>query len=191
MCELEAKEQQGGKTLFVGDSSRQVAWSSAPGRLFKVTDLRSALWSILEIIYQGEGTPGEPTTGTRARQELAHYYRFLEIVRGRQLINRDGKWVFEGPAIPFDPEGVYPMIDDPDTSALPPQSSVHEASLLCDRVYGDLLTALDRVFDGYPETLDSAVSLMFSLQVQAKRLLNLPTSPGADTVAGPSFQVPS
>jgi rubrerythrin len=189
MCDLEAKEQQHGKTLFVGDSARQVAWPSAPGHLFRVTDLRSALWSILEIIYQGEGTPGEPTTGTGTRQELAHYYRFQEIVKGRQLIKKDGKWVFEGPSIPFDPDGVYPMIDDPDTSALPPQSRVREASLLCDRVYSDLLTALDRVFDGHPETLDSSVSLMFSLQVQAKNLLTMPTSPGADTVAGPSFQV--
>jgi hypothetical protein len=67
---------------------------------------------------------------------------------------------------------------------------VREASLLCDRVYGDLLTALDRVFDGHPEMLSSAVSLMFSLQVQAKRLLRMPTAPGATAVAGPSFQVP-
>jgi hypothetical protein len=190
MCNLEAAAQQSGRTLFVGDSSRQVAWPSAPGRLYKVTDLRSALWSILEIIWQGEGAPGEPTTGAGTRQDLAHYYRFQEIVQGRQLIYRDDKWVFEGPAVPLDPKGVYPMIDDPDTYAFPPGSRVREASLLCDRVYGDLLTALDRVFDGHPEMLSSAVSLMFSLQVQAKRLLRMPTAPGATAVAGPSFQVP-
>lgn len=190
LCDLETKERQDGKTLFTGDPSRQVAWPSAPGHLFRVTDLRTALWSILEIIRQGEGAPGEPTTGAGKRQELAHYYRFQEIVEGRQLIERNGKWVFEGPVVPFDPDGVYPMIDDPDTSALPPNSRVREASLVCDRVYGDLLTALDRVFDGHPETLNSAVSLMFSLQVEAKRLLTIPTSPGAGTVAGPSFQVP-
>lgn len=190
MCALEAREQQAGTTLFTGDSARQVAWPSAPGRLFRVTDLRSALWSVLEIIYQGEGTPGEPTTGAGEHEELAHYYRFQEIVKGRRLIKKDGRWVFEGPVVPFDPDGVYPMIDDPDTYALPPQSRVQEASLLCDRVYGDMLTALDRVFDGHPETLGSAVSVMFSLLVQARKLFNLPTSPGAGTVAGPSFQVP-
>jgi hypothetical protein len=190
LSDLEAKAHAAGKTLFTGDRARQVAWPTAPGRLFRVTDLTTALWSIYEIIHQGEGSPDDPTEGPQERDDLAHFYRFQQIVKGRQLIRVDGRWVFEGDPVPFDPDGVYPMVDDPDTYALPPQSPVREASLLCDELYGDLLTALGEVFDGHPEDFDAAVHLMFSLQVQAKKLLGMPIAPGAGTVAGPSFQVP-
>jgi hypothetical protein len=188
MCDLEAKELQHDKTLFVGDSARQVVWPSAPGHLFRITDLRSALGSILEIITKVRGhRASRSPEPARARNSLTT----IDSRRSSRAASssKNGKWVFEGPAISFDPDGVYPMIDDPDTSALPSQSRVREASLLCDRVYCDLLTALDWVFDGHPETLDSLVSLMFSLRVQAKKLLTMPTSPGAGTVVGPSFQV--
>ena len=189
LWDLEARAQAVGETLFTGDPGRQVAWPTAPGRLFRVTDLTTALWSIYEIIHQGEGSPGDPDETTDKREELAHFYRFQEIVKGRRLIKVDGRWVFEGDPIPFDPDGVYPMVDDPDTDALPPESRVAEESLLCDRLYGDLLTALGDVFDGHPEDLDATVELMFSLEIQAKRLLSMPIGPGASTVAGPSFQV--
>lgn len=190
LSDLEAEWNRAGETLFVGDPARQVVWPNAPGHLYRVTDLDTALWSIYEIIHQGEGTPDDPTGGTGGRGELAHYYRFREIVEGRQLIRRDGRWVYEGPAVPFDPDGVHPMVDDPDTAALPPGSRVRAASELCDRVYRDLLVALGQVFGGQPAAFGPAVSLMFSLEVQAKRLLELPSAPGAATVAGPSFQVP-
>jgi hypothetical protein len=49
--------------LFTGDPDRQVAWPDAPGRLYRVTDADTALWAIVEIIRQGEGTPTDPTTG--------------------------------------------------------------------------------------------------------------------------------
>jgi rubrerythrin len=49
--------------LFTGDPARQVVWPDAPGRLYRVTDARTALWAIFEIIRQGEGTPTDPTTG--------------------------------------------------------------------------------------------------------------------------------
>jgi hypothetical protein len=50
--------------LFTGDPARQVTWPKAPGRLYRVTDAHTALWAVLEIIRQGEGTPTDPTTGS-------------------------------------------------------------------------------------------------------------------------------
>ncbi|MGW7098731.1 ferritin-like domain-containing protein [Streptomyces sp. NPDC054838] len=49
--------------LFTGDPGRQVLWPGAPGRLYRVTDLPSALWALVEIIRQGEGTVENPTVG--------------------------------------------------------------------------------------------------------------------------------
>lgn len=49
--------------LFTGDPRRQVVWPTAPGRLYRVTNLHTALWAIVEIIRQGEGTSGQPVVG--------------------------------------------------------------------------------------------------------------------------------
>lgn len=51
------------ENLFSGDPRRQVSWPHAPGRLYRVTNLQTALWAILEIIDQGEGHAQDPTVG--------------------------------------------------------------------------------------------------------------------------------
>ncbi|WP_031468484.1 ferritin-like domain-containing protein [Sciscionella sediminilitoris] len=179
--------------LFTGDPARQVGWPDAPGTLFRVTDKRTALLGILQIIEQGEGSPhdldgdnlGDP-------EELGHYYRFAEIVHGRQLMrNGEGKWVYEGPEIPFDPEGVYPVVDDADSYSLPADSLARRESLKCDESYTNMLAGLNRVFNGHPGEMDDAVALMGQLQVQAKRLYEIPAAEGSSTVAGPAFQSPA
>ncbi|MFD7665840.1 ferritin-like domain-containing protein [Streptomyces sp. NPDC059788] len=178
--------------LFTGDPARQVGWPDAPGTLYKVTDKRSALLAVHQIVEQGEGSPHDlDGNGLGDPGELGHYYMFQEIVEGRQL-KRDssGKWAFDGPAIPFDPDGVYPMVDDPDTYRLPADSLGRRESLRCDTSYTNLLKGLDRVFNGHPEEMDNTVGLMFQVQVEARKLLAVPSSPGAKTVLGPAFQSP-
>lgn len=79
--------------------------------------------------------------------ELAHYYRFEEIVEGRHLVEKGGRWSYGGEEISFDPAGVAPMVDDPDTGSLPSGSKVRLRSETCDKVYGDLLRSLHAVFN--------------------------------------------
>jgi hypothetical protein len=136
----------------------------------------------------GEGTPGtDPTDGPR--HELAHYFRFKEIVEGRRMIEKTpGEWVFEGPEIPFDPTAVLPMADNPDTGALPAGSGLRSRAELFDRAYGDLLRSLHATFNGSPKDLGRAVGLMFSLEVQARELMTMPLAPDTPATAGPSFQ---
>ncbi|GGK73047.1 ferritin-like domain-containing protein [Mangrovihabitans endophyticus] len=178
--------------LFTGDQARQIAWPDAPGVLIRVTDRTSALLAIFEIIEQGEGSPHDlDDDGLADPDELGHYYRFQEIVEGRQLIRAaDGRWVFEGPAIPFDPAGVYPMVDDPDTYRLAAGSVARRESTLCDTFYTNLLTGLHRVVDGHPEELDDVVGLMYQLQVQARKLFDVPAGDDPSPVLGPAFQSP-
>jgi hypothetical protein len=130
-----------------------------------------------------------PSQTAGASQELAHYYRFQEIVEGRELVHRSGQWRFEGCAITLDPHGVHPMVDDPRTTRLPHGSQAHQASQACDRVYTDLLGALQRVFDGHPEELRHATQLMFQLEEHAAGLAQMTYPPGHRTVLGPAFQV--
>ncbi len=178
--------------LFTGDPARQVGWPDAPGTLYKVTDRRSALLAVHQIVEQGEGTPHDLDGDDLGDiGELGHYYMFQEIVEGRQLKrNRKRRWVFEGPEIPFDPEGVHPMIDDPDTYRQPRDSAGRRESMRCDASYTNMLKSLNRVFNGHPEELDDAVGLMAQVRVEAKKLLALPSDAGATTVLGPAFQSP-
>jgi len=180
-----------GTELFVGDPSRQLTpedWPDAPGRLYRIDGKQSALLAIHEIVRQGEGT--SLTDPLDERDELAHYFRFKEIVEGRQMVkNADGKWVFEGPPIRFDPDGVYPMVDDPDTATLPAGSPVKASARQFNATYADLLRSLHRTFNSDPSGLRAAIGLMYTAEVQATELMRTPIIAGSPTTAGPSFQV--
>jgi hypothetical protein len=104
------------------------------------------------------------------------------------MVEKDGRWSFDGDEIPFDPAGVAPMTDSPETGSLPEGSKARRQSELCDKVYGDLLRALHSVFNGQPTLLGQSVGLMFSLEVQARQLLETRVAPGSPTTAGPSFR---
>ena len=186
ICELCDKHRD----IFTGDPALQMTpkiYAGAPGRVYVIRDKRAALLALHEIEVQGEGTPATDPSG--GRDELAHYYRFQEIVEGRQLIETaPGKWAFEGPLLPFDAAGVLPMIDNPGTHSLPPGSQVSSTAEIFDSVYGALLRALDETFNGSPTTLGTAVGLMFSLKGQAQKLMTMPVTPGSAETAGPAFQ---
>lgn len=132
----------------------------------------------------------EAAAGGRAifSEELAHYYRFAEIVEGRRMVRTNGVWAFDGEEIRFDPDGVLAMVDDPDTGALPQGSPERKASERCDAAYSRVLLALGRVFDGHPDELPRAVRAMHELKTEAERLTEIPGEPGSDTVLGPSFR---
>jgi hypothetical protein len=176
--------------LFSGNPSRQLtpgAWPDAPGRLYRITDRASAVLGLKEIVTQGEGASlSDPT---ESRNQLAHFFRFQEIVEGQELVrNPAGEWVFEGDKIPFDEDGIYPMADDPDAATLPLGSVARIRSQLFNAVYGDLLRALQKAFNGRPSSLNGAVGLMFSLEIEARKLMQTPIAEGSPFTAGPSFQ---
>ncbi|MGW6399415.1 hypothetical protein [Streptomyces sp. NPDC055134] len=121
--------------------------------------------------------------------ELAHYYRFWEIVQGRQLVKTHGYWAFDGPRIPFDPNAVHRLVENPDTKRLEEGSAERRASERCDRAYTEMLRTLNRVFDGHPEELRRAQKQMEVLGKQARALMRMPSAPGAKTYLAPAFQL--
>lgn len=175
--------------LFVGDPRRQVSEWWGRGKMITVRDLASAQAAIHEIVEQGEGaSPFDPRDGYA---ELAHFYKFSEIVHGRRIVVEGDGFRYGGAPIPFDPDGVWPMMDNPATGALPPGSQVRFLSEEFNRLYGSLLRSLHEVFNGHPEQLNAAIGVMFSLDLQAQVLMQTPVEPGVAETAGPSFQYPS
>jgi hypothetical protein len=163
------------------------AWDNT-GTLVVVTDLKSARDAIHEIVEQGEGaSPVDPDDGY---DELAHYYKFAEIVHGRRLVLQVDGFSYTGAPIEWDEDGVWPMVDDPDTESLPAGSLARNQSDEFNQMYADLLLSLHQVFNGQPERLNKAVGLMFSLSIQAQKLMGLPIDATSPLTAGTAFQYP-
>lgn len=174
--------------IFTGDPARQLQTWPDHGALLAVTDLASARRAIHEIVEQGEGAaPFHPRDGYG---ELSHYYKFAEIVHGHTLVVADNGFSFTGAAIHFDPDGVWPMIDNPNSQALPSGSLAQVLSEGFNQSYGNVLRVLHAVFNGQPARLNAAIGMMFALSLQAQQLMQTPVAPDNPATAGPSFQFP-
>jgi hypothetical protein len=188
---LERLHMQPGVNLFSGKSARQVSGWDPPRsfELFAVTDLETARRAIREIRDQGEGASAiDPDVGPG--QELAHYYKFEEIVRGRRLVVHAGGYDFTGAEIAFDPDGVWPMVDNPSTASLPSPSLARVRSEEFNEQYAALLALLHRTFNGETDQMGPAINLMWSLEVIGKGLVQTPIYPDSAETAGPSFEYP-
>ncbi len=163
-------ETIGPEALFCGDPRRQVTSVWSRGGLFPVTCLEKALEAIDEIVEQGEGTPQSEYD---KEKELAHYWKFNQIVDG---------------TVPF-PSSIFPIVNDPHTAQLP-AGPVRELSQLFDDCYSLLLKTMAQIFNG-GETkvlVPAMFTLMKSVLPQTAGELVRTKIPGKDVNAGPSFE---
>lgn len=182
--------------LFTGNAVRQIDptqwYYGGGGKPIVVTDLSSALAAIEEIKSQGEGShhgiwdDDEPRGEHR---ELAHYYRFEEIRRGRQFTPLDTpRSGPTGALIPVQWERVLPMRDNPRMADYADQPDVLALLRAFNRSYTDLLKTLHLAFNGQPGQLFNAVPLMYQMKEQALALMNVPCGDGSGETVGPSFE---
>ncbi|XP_066283998.1 uncharacterized protein [Branchiostoma lanceolatum] len=172
---------------------------------FCVLDICSVIEGIKYIVGEGEGSdPCNPFF----KGELSHYYKFKEIWKGRKLKERAnsdsaadedpsfplcGKercqknYSFSGDKIPFQEEGVWPTVVNPNTSKYPQGSLVRILSDSFNQKYTNLMNCLHKVYNGNPGLFLQCYSLMTSLTVDAKRLVQTPIYPGGPHGA-PTFE---
>ena len=175
-----------GKITF-GHAERQVTRWPAPGALRPITDLAGAQAALAEIRHQGEGSgPRHPGDGARDG-ELGHYFRFAQIVHGRRLVVKAHGFDYSGEVIPFDEDGVWPMIDDPDATLLSRDTQAGRLGAQFRDDYRALLRALHRAFNGEPDHLGAAMGLMYTLDVTGRQLMATPIGGPDSPTAGPSF----
>lgn len=187
----------GERAVFVGDTARQIPGvhiGHAGGRAIAVRDLASALDALGEIVEQGEGAgrtevwDGDHVVLHPERDEVAHYFRFVELKVGRRF--RAGDTPRSGPtgdALVVDLDGVLPMRPNPRTADYPVGSAVREAQDEFNYTYCELLRQLEQALNGSPTRLGPAVGTMFKIRDQAQALMRMPTGDGA-TTAGPTFE---
>lgn len=188
----------GEQAVFTGDPARQITPASldyhGSGRVIPVYDLASALAAIDEIEDQGEGLRhDEVWDGDRdmfhpEREEVAHYFRFVEIAQGRLFQRGDTpRSGPTGPTMAVDWNAVYPMRENPRLAECAVGSRVRAQMEAFNQLYSDLLRDLHRAFNGEPNTLAATLGGMWALKEVAQALMQMPSGDGSSH-AGPSFE---
>ncbi len=172
-----------------GDLRKQVSSSFFSAEdLYPITTKTQAISAINVIIEQGEGTSTSPLD---PEGELAHYYKFEEIYKGKALV-ADPKalngYSFSGPAIPLDADNVFNIFPNTKSAMLQPGT---EGSRRMDEFNGSyvgLLNALHRTFNGEPDYLQQTFGLMYDVKLRGQRLCAMPFPGKSGYNIGPSFE---
>ena len=186
---LHDKAVKGGEPLFVGDGRFQAGpeyYYSGGGNLIAVTDIESAREALRLIIDQGEGLGGRIYD---VEKELAHYYRFQQLLLGRYYQAGDTPDKPTGPPLAVDWNAVYPIKKNARLDDYPAGSELRAAAVEFNEYYADFLGLLTKAYTGQPALLLDAVPYMFRLRDKITQLIRNPI-PGMDGVnAAPTFEV--
>ncbi|SDD53567.1 ferritin-like domain-containing protein [Auraticoccus monumenti] len=180
-----------GDALFSGDPARQVGpeyYYSGGAAVVRVTDLDSAEAAMRVISEQGEGLGG----GIFDEEgELAHYYRFQQLLLGRYYQPGDEAGRPSGPELDVDWSAVYPVLADADFTDYTGTGELEDAVLAHSAAYGAFLARLTEAFGGSPELLVPAVADMFRIRELATQIIRnpMPGRPGVN--ASPIFRGPA
>jgi hypothetical protein len=173
---------------------RQLARGMGPAArsLSKIDSAQKALDAIDLITEQGEGTtasPRDPSPGSEDQDDLAHFYRFAELYKGRRIVqDATGKFVFSDTAVPF-PE-TYPLAEVPHGGWQEPTVTPTVAAKLkeFDAAYSTMLTQLQAAWEhGDPAKLGASVLTMHGLTSLVGELIGMQATTGGP-VYGPCFR---
>ena len=182
-------ERLGEKAVFTGHLSKQVRPDAyyAAGELIVVTNRDTAHRAIAEIAEQGEGAHDSVFDADHSicgeGREPAHFYRFMQLVKGR--LYQAGDTPKSGPRgarLDVDWDAVHPIRPNARAHDYPKGSQVRGALEAFGHGYGQLLAALEAAFTGSPDRMTEAIARMFALRDQARALMQTPSGDGKTTV---------
>lgn len=179
--------------IFTGDRARQIGpeyYYASGGEAVVVHNLETALAALTEIVEQGEGEVTFPPSGEKfdADRDLAHFYRFNELHRGRRYRVGDSPEDPTGAPIGVDLKLVYPMKPNLRASDIP-SARTRALAEQFNVLWTELLLEVEAALNGAPEGLRDAVGTMFRLKYAAQDLLRIPLDDGSGLNAGPTFEV--
>lgn len=174
-----------GPTIFTGDPKLQVVPPFPEGAI--VTDTASAIAALELIIDQGEGSSDVSPLVGGPGTELAHYYRFSEIVEGYALVTN--------PTVPqgFSYTGAQILAQGPIANVPTNPLAANYVEGTAERhamdnfnyTYTSLLKGLHDLFNGKPDTFRRTLGAMMSLRQQA---LDMMAGTNLHKPIGPSFE---
>lgn len=180
---------QMGDALFCGDPSRQIGpeyYYSGGGGLIAVTDMASAKAALDLIAEQGEGVTNDIFD---EEGEIAHYYRFQQLLMGRFYQQGDRPDHPTGGAVAVDWDAVLPVKTDAKLADYPEGSDLWQAARRFNADYARYLQLLTQAFDGQPALFIDAVGEMFRIKDSMLQLMRQPLPDGSGRNAAPTFQI--
>ncbi|MEI6098386.1 MAG: ferritin-like protein [Alphaproteobacteria bacterium] len=178
-----------GEALFCGDPALQVGpeyYYSGGGGLIKVHDMASAKQALDLIAEQGEGITENIFDSDG---EIAHYYRFQQLILGRYYVEGDRHDHPTGNKVPVDWNAVYPIKTNAKVADMPEGSGVRAAVEAFNLGYSQYLALLTRAFNGEPALLVDAVGVMFNLKELTYQMMRQTIGDGSGTHAAPTFEI--
>lgn len=137
----------------------------------------TALKAIAVIVEQGEGSPQDPFSDDGGsppnEKELAHYYRFAEILKGRKLIQRsDGTYAYEG--------GVIEMPEVLPVGKVPPEGYPDHLEIVeFNSYYSSILTGIERAWETVDQALlKTSFRAMHDLTDKGRRIMQIDRGDG-------------
>ncbi len=186
---LERLHAEMGEALFSGDPARQVTpdyYYSGGGGLIAVTDMASARAAIELISEQGEGITGHIFDD---EGEIAHYFRFQQLLLGRYYQEGDVPDHPTGGPVEVDWDAVYPIKRNARLADHAEGSQLRRAVADFNTDYRRFLGILTQAFQGEPERLVAAVGDMFCLKEHFYRIMRHPLEDGSGLHAAPTFEL--
>ncbi|MEU7559156.1 ferritin-like domain-containing protein [Streptomyces eurythermus] len=186
---LEDQARQAGKTIFTGDPARQVTpeyFYSGGGDVIEVTGRDSAVAALTLVAEQGEGLYGGIYD---SQDELAHYYRFQQLEKGRYYQKGDEPNEPSGPILHVDWDAVYPVKPDIKMVDLSRDPEILATAAEFNQFYATFLTNINLAYNGQPDLLLKAVWEMFRMRDSMNRLVRNPLTGHAGKNAGPTFEL--
>lgn len=178
-----------GDELFPGDPSRQITpeyYYSGGGELITVTDLDSALAALDLIAEQGEG---ETNHIFDKEGEIAHYYRFHQLVAGRYYVDGDAPGEPSGGPVDVDWDAVFPIRSNARLAGYPEGGAIATAANEFNKDYARFLKLLTCAFAGEPALFTDAVGDMFRLKEGFFQIVRMPLDAASTEHAAPTFEV--
>ncbi|NUT97136.1 MAG: hypothetical protein HOY78_34450 [Saccharothrix sp.] len=165
------------------DRKRQVDFDP----LFRIGHWATAI-GVLELVKEeGEGNSANPIGPNGVK---AHYYAFAELVKGKTLIRKNGRWVYQGPAVAFpDKANVHQMARVPAGGW---QNATEDAKERLDTFNDLYATLLDKLQNAWSTTkqgdpMEDAIAAMLKLARPARDLMVIQVENGRGTY-GPDFR---
>ncbi len=174
--------------VFTGDPAKQATseyYYSGGGELIPVYGLEGAKAAITLISEQGEGYVRNVYD---EEGELAHYYRYDQLKRGRYYQPGDAPHRPSGPALTVDWDATYQIKRNPRIKDYG-DTELRAAAIAFNQSYAQFLALLTKAYNGQPHLLLDAVPQMFGLREKIAQLMRNPI-PGKEGVnAAPTFEV--
>lgn len=185
---IQVKIRELGEKIFVKKSAPPQVVSSRwfpPHKLFVITGVETACKGIDIITTEGEGTTTSPF---QSPGNPAHYYKFGEIVAGREVVQTPTGFAYAGPPILFDPSGIWPLRANCKIADFPRGTQARTRIEQYAYSYSTLLNALHETFNNDATKLDAAIGMMYDLRVQAVALMQTDTGDTTGQTVGPSYE---